>query len=361
MRKAGLMALVDDQGRLFGRFNLVDAAVAVLVLGLIPLLYGAAMLFWAPLPKLTAIEPPALTAGPGMRVKIRGENLRPYMRVSFGTHQGRDFLFKSTTEAEVNFDEIPAGVYDVVLYDIAQEQARLDKALTVLPALLPSTGMTLVGVFGNLDEERAKAITPGATIKGIGVVRKVGTPIPARFRVNAYGLIVEMPIEKAVMLPAEVDAFCEVRPVAGAPSCYANGVALQPTYILSGEFSFGKLPFQIDQVRGLAAPEPVEVVARFAAAPSVITQMRVGDVDGGVFANPLAAGATVTAIRVRKTSDALHEAEVDLRVNAERGSNGWSYAGQPLRAGSALVLRSPRYELQGSVADVTPPWTPPSR
>lgn len=353
------MALVDDQGRLFGRFNLVDAVVAVFAIGMIPLIYGAAALFWAPLPTLTAIDPPALAAGPGLRITIRGENLRPYMRVSFGTFQGRDFLFKSTREAEVNLNEMPAGVYDVVLYDIAQERARLDKALTILPAPLPATGMMLIGEFGNLDEERAKLLTPGTVVNGVGRIRKVGTPIPARVRVNANGLVVDMPVERAMMLPAEVEGFCEVRPIAGSPQCYGNGVALQPTFILSGEFSFGKLPFQIDQVRGLAPLEPVTVTARFASSPTVIAHLKVGDIDGGIFANPLAAGAVITAITTRRMSDALVEADVTLQLDAERGSNGWIYGTQPLRAGSAFVIRTPRYELQGAVADVKPDWTPP--
>src|SRR4051812_4407192 len=155
------MAVVDDRGRLFGRVNLVDAVVGVFALGLIPLLYGAAALFWTPLPTLTSVDPPALMAGPGQRVTIRGENLRPYMRVSFGTYQGVNFLFKSTTTAEVDLNDMPPGDYDVVLYDVAQEQARLTNGFKVLPPPVPATTMTLVGVFGNLDMARAKQLTAG--------------------------------------------------------------------------------------------------------------------------------------------------------------------------------------------------------
>ncbi len=51
------MSLVDDRGRVFGRYNLVDVAVAFVLLGLIPLGYGAYALFRTPLPKLTVVEP----------------------------------------------------------------------------------------------------------------------------------------------------------------------------------------------------------------------------------------------------------------------------------------------------------------
>src|SRR5215218_10431037 len=141
------MAMVDQQGRLFGRFNLVDAVVAVFVLGLIPLLYGAAVLFRTPPPKLTSIEPSSLASGGGQRVTIHGENLRPYMRVSFGNNQGRSFLFKSINEAQIELNDMSPGVYDVVLYDVAQEQSRLAQAFTVLASALPPTKVIMVGVF----------------------------------------------------------------------------------------------------------------------------------------------------------------------------------------------------------------------
>ena len=206
------MALVDDRGRLFGRFNLVDAVVAVFVVGLIPLLYGAAALFWAPLPVLSAIEPATIARQPGMRIRIKGEHLRPYLRVSFGDTQGVDFLFRSTREAEVNLNDMPPGTYDVILYDSAQERGRLKNALTITPAPIPPTRMTIVGMFGNLDAERAKQLTAGTAIDGVGTIRRVGQPIPAAVRVNANGLLVQIPIERAVMLPAEVEAGCEVQP-----------------------------------------------------------------------------------------------------------------------------------------------------
>ena len=44
------MALIDEQGRLFGKVNLIDALVALVALLLIPLAYGAFLLFRAPVP-----------------------------------------------------------------------------------------------------------------------------------------------------------------------------------------------------------------------------------------------------------------------------------------------------------------------
>ena len=97
--------------------------------GLIPLGYGAYLLFRTPLPSLTAVEPPTRQFENEFRVMVTGENLRPYMRVSLNDMQGRSFLFKSATSAEVVFGDIPPGTYDVVLYDNAQERNRLPERL----------------------------------------------------------------------------------------------------------------------------------------------------------------------------------------------------------------------------------------
>jgi hypothetical protein len=355
------MAIVDEQGRLFGRFNVVDTVVAVFVLALIPFLYGAAALFWSPVPKLTAITPASVAYGPGQRVTIQGENLRPYMRVSFGPHQGRDFQFKSTTEADITLNEMPAGVYDVILYDVAQEHSRLAQALTIQVSPLPRTRMIMVGVFGNLDAARAAELKPGTMVKGLGIIRKVDTPMPSRVRVSSNGLNVEIPIDSAVMLPAEVEAFCEVRPLGGTPFCQIDGVTVQATMMLMGEHGTSKLPFQIDQVRGAEALEPIEAVVQMVGAPAVIAQLRVGDVDRGGSSNPLAAGGTITQIGSRSTSGANQTAIVTMRLSAERGSNGWVYASRPLHAGTTVTLRTPRYELNGYVQKLTPEWTSATR
>jgi hypothetical protein len=349
------MTIVDDRGRLFGRFNVVDVVVAVFVLGLIPLLYGAAALFWSPQPRLMAIEPASVVSGPNARVTIRGEHLRPYMRVSFNTAQGKNFLFKSTREAEVALNDMPPGVYDVILYDVAQEQGRLPQALTVQPSPLPRTRMTLVGIFGNLDAARAAQLTPGTAVAGIGTIRKVGTPIPARYHVSSNGLLVEIPVESAVMLPAEVEGFCDVRPIGGMPYCQLDGLTVQATMLLEGELSGRRMPFQIDQVRGFEALAPVEVSVRFQADPGLIRQLRVGDVDRGATANPLASGAIITALKPQSTTG--NDTVATLRLNAERGSNGWVYTGRPLRAGASMLFRSERYELNGLITTISPEWS----
>ena len=95
------MSVVDDQGRLFGRWNVVDVLLGVLLLVLIPMLYGGYLLFRTAPPSLTSIEPAQIIERTDTDFIVHGNNLRPYMRVSFNEHQGTNFLFDDATKARV--------------------------------------------------------------------------------------------------------------------------------------------------------------------------------------------------------------------------------------------------------------------
>ena len=47
-----MTALVDGEGRLFGRINLVDAVCVLFLIGLVPVAYGSLLLFRPALPSL---------------------------------------------------------------------------------------------------------------------------------------------------------------------------------------------------------------------------------------------------------------------------------------------------------------------
>ena len=76
------MAIVDERGRLFGRFNLFDAIVAVLALWLIPIAYGGYLLLRSPLPTLTGVEPSTLVYGTNMKIRVRGTYFAPVLCAS---------------------------------------------------------------------------------------------------------------------------------------------------------------------------------------------------------------------------------------------------------------------------------------
>ena len=83
--------LIDAEGRLFGRINLVDAAIGAFIVVLIPLAYAAVLLFRPPTPHITSVDPAPVSftedravAGSELagKVKVRGEGLRPVLRTA---------------------------------------------------------------------------------------------------------------------------------------------------------------------------------------------------------------------------------------------------------------------------------------
>lgn len=345
------MAMIDERGRLFGRLNVVDAIVAVLLLALIPLGYASYGLFRTPFPVLTSVEPAVVTYGTNMQFKVHGENLKPYLRVSLGIHQGRNFLFHDSTEAQVELFDMPPGVYDVILYDQAQERGRLPKGFTILPSALPDAQVVVVGTFGNLKADQVGRITTGMTIDGVGTVVAVGRPVPQVTRVFVRPGTVEVPVPNAQMVPAVVRMGCYVRSNQGQPECVAGKLSVQPAALMFLQTAMGMLPFQIDQVRALAPLEPVRVTVQVSGDPVVLAQIKPGDRDFGDVRNELSAMGTVDAVSGSGGTRLLR-----MTLDAQRGASSWVYAMSPLRPGGPLVLRNQKYEVHGSVTALSPPF-----
>jgi hypothetical protein len=348
------MPLVDDRGRLFGRLNVVDAVLGVLALSLIPLGIASYTLFRTPPPVLSAVEPVTIVSDAKLRITVRGANLRPYMRVSLGNYQGRSFLFLNTTEAEVEFADVPPGVYDVVLYDVTQEQARLPKALTISPSALPNSQAIVVGTIANLTAAQAASIKAGMVFTGVGEVLAAGKPARQSTRILAGNRVVEIPLDQAMQVPVTLRLNCYVRTAQGQPECAGAGVALRPLALLFIETPLGTLPFQVEQVRSTVPLEAVRVTVRFAGDPGVLAHIAKGDTDAGVARNELAATATVDSVAPAGSS----QREVELVVQAQKSASGWAYGDGPLRLGGVFVFRTPIYEAQGQVIRLTPPFKP---
>lgn len=341
------MAIVDQQGRLFGRLNLLDAIVALLVLGLIPLSYGAYLLFRTPLPVLTGVTPAELTLAHTMRFSVQGRDLKPYMRISIGMTQGQSFLFKDTTQAEIEVRGLPPGVYDVVLYDHAQERSRLPKALTIHPSALPDAQVIVAGMFGNLKPEQVSSLAVGLVIDGVGEVVAVGRAVPHMARIFSSPRYVEVPVPNALMVPVIMQMGCWVRSAQGQPECVANSVGLHPLGLLFLPTPMGTLPFQVSQVRGTQPLVPLDITVRFSGPAEALAQLKVGDRDMGEVANELSIGGTVTGV-----TGGGNTRDARMTVQGQQGTAGWTYANNPLRVGGSFVLRTPSYQLDGTVVRV---------
>lgn len=156
------MPLIDDRGRLLGRVNLIDFALIAFVLILIPLGYGAYRFLRTPLPRIGGVTPNPLPYKKGdQRIRITGENFRPFLRVTVGSADAKAFLVERRDAAEVVFDGPPAGTYDLALFDFAEELARVRNAVTI--GARPTPPVQIVGHFTG-DAAAANALAPGAKL-----------------------------------------------------------------------------------------------------------------------------------------------------------------------------------------------------
>ena len=258
------MTIVDAQGRLFGRWNFIDVTVAILVFGLVPVGYAAYVLFRTPTPQLVAVEPKELVQGENLRVTIHGVNLRPYLRVSFDTLQGRTYLFQDSSRADIDLNPMPPGTYDVVLYDYGQERARLPKAFTIKPptSVMPTSEVTVSGRFINLSKETAAQIAPGKPLPIPGQLLEAAPPRPSDARVLVNSAPLEVP-SKELEVAAVLRLPCIIKVSQGYPECAGQDYPLRPNYIMTlPGIAAVPLSFQIDQIRSLEPVQTVTVHAR---------------------------------------------------------------------------------------------------
>jgi hypothetical protein len=313
------MTLVDNRGRILGRYNLIDLALVCVVLGLIPLGYGAYLLFRTPLPSLSAVEPATRQFESEFRVMVKGENLRPYMRVSLNDMQGRSFLFKSASSAEVVFGDIPPGTYDVVLYDNSQERDRLPKSFTLTPAALPPAQLDLAGFLTSVNSEQAAQIKVGTKFGPAAEVLRSASRRPI-WRASLPGT---SPSRWPFRRRSASRRCCESTAMWSRVRrgwCVRDGQGVGPSVYL--ELPVSNRQDAVPDHRGASHRQAidVEVRVRLKADPA-FPFIRAGDIDVGYSQNEFSGGGRVVTT--------ASSGEMVLRVPAYPTLTGWAYGGQP--------------------------------
>jgi hypothetical protein len=349
------MALVDDRGRAFGRFNPVDVFVFALVVVMIPVAYGAYVLFRTPPAKLSAVEPKQLTMGPNLRVRVDGTNLRPFMRVSFDTAQGRTFMIGSTTTAQVDLPDLDPGTYDVVLYDYAQEVDRLPKALTILPRVTaPTATVSVDGRFVRLNQAQVDALKTNAVFKQgtrtTGTVLAVGSPLPGalQLRTGETGIAISFPGTFDLPAALELECFVETNSD-GSVRCTAYGPAYAAAIVADALVSLpvagAAVSFQVNAVNPAGKPSFVRVRVRTTVTPEIGAHLRTNDTDA---TTPEYPDAWIGRV------ESVGGAEIVIRLPAQRLVNGWRYRNQWLKVGGPIKFETAAVVVNGTVADLTP-------
>lgn len=150
------MPLIDDRGRLFGRFNLIDAALLVFVLALLPIGVFAFRVFREAPPRIDTVQPASQPAGPARRLRVKGANFRPYLRVFVNrtdepfsltgrnpdVTEGR-FLIESPAEVEILLPPVSPGSYDLYMFDETRQVLAHHAAFVIEPPISAPLSVTV--------------------------------------------------------------------------------------------------------------------------------------------------------------------------------------------------------------------------
>ena len=254
------MTLIDERGRIAGRFNVVDAAAACVLLLLVPLGIGAYVLFRTPTPTLTRVVPATLIEGPDQRLEIDGANLRPFMRVSFDTVPAKSFLLGSTKYALVDVPDLKPGAYDVVLYDYMREVARLPRAVTVAP-MATDVELEVTGAFKAPPETFVSQVKAGdkfpTAAHPIAEVVAVGGAGPGDLRLRVGDDTITVPLSRRDLAATLLVRCATVRAADGIARCLVPAgdrqVVVAPDALLTLDTPDGAVLFQMVTAR---APKP---------------------------------------------------------------------------------------------------------
>lgn len=235
------MALIDDRGRLFGRVNLIDAAVALLALVAIVFVLLAYVLFRLPNPPVvTSVSPTRIPANEEHSLQLKGLNFIPYLRAYLGRTNQADFvkrpteqekqdeftlvnatrvqfLLETPTLAEIKVPPLGAGSYDLHFYDETGHVGEKIAAFVVEPQESggPGTGSLIVhGTFGGLAPPAANEVRVGDRVTTgdltWGDVLSSDPPQPDVAPIAVLDRVVPTQVAGLLQVPARLRVRCRV-------------------------------------------------------------------------------------------------------------------------------------------------------
>lgn len=346
------MTIIDDHGRLFGRINLVDGAVAAFVLLLLPLAYGSYLLFRPAVPRIDSVSPSIISkeerrVAVGGRLtakfKVTGTGFTPLLRARIGDAEALGFVFENPNSADVLVGPVPPGSHDLVLFDGVQEVARVPGAITVQPDA--ASFVRAVGWLIDLDKDLVKTLrlglafpesSPAFEILALGPVR------PGRSHVRLAGSNIDRPAEGLEEREAVLTIRCD--PSFDDPCTLGERPEnLQPPVVVSLPGPTRYFHFAVDELLPPTPPRQASVRIRLSGdAPAAM--VRVGDRDSLLDDR----AAVVTSVGRGPGS-----ATVTLELGVDDSRTGWRYRGQRVKPGAPFVLATDLYEASGTIEAVT--------
>jgi len=336
------MSVTDKNSRLFGRFNVIDAAVVAFVMLLVPIGYATFLLFRPDRPSIESVTGVALgneesrvSGGTSLtaKLKVKGTGFNPLLRARIDDIDAVGLVFENPNSLDVIVGVIPPGKHDLVLYDGVQEVARAPGAVETQSTHGPS--VRAYGWLTDLSQAAAEALKAGFAsdpgVRGAFTIIAVGPVRPARARVALGTTTADLPLPGRFERAAEVVVRCDWP---NSLTCTIQDQRLTQappvTLILSGG-----LRFEIEEI---APPEE--------ALPAVV-QLRVGSTTG------IRVGDRDATIGTRAAEvAAIDGTTVTLKLGVHESREGWRYRGGLLTIGGTLTFRTDSYAVQGTVTSV---------
>lgn len=347
--------IVDRDGRIFGRVNLVDALVALFLIGLVPVAYASLLLFRPARPHIRSIERSEVNKEERriangrvirLKLKVRGDHLTPTLRAYSDSIAAIGFTFESPASADVIIgDDVPMGTHDLILYDGAQEVARARGAIAILPT--PGAAMRVIGHVIQLDESAAKSLQARQRFEVDGrpaaEFLKLGESEPDRHRITAGVGRIEAPVAGSWRRPVVMKIYCEPDPDASVCRIATTTLGDPALSVLEVPGATQPLRVLVDDIVPDASPRSATARVRVTGQPELADHVRAGDRD--VTGSGLDE-RTASIVNVRR-GPSREAFEVVLKLGVDRGSDGWRYKSQLLTPGAPFALVTDRYSLSG--------------
>ncbi len=342
------MSVIDQQGRVFGRVNLVDAAFVLLILLLFPLGYGTYLLFRPAAPRIDSVTPSVITreerrisAGGRLiaKFKVTGSGFTPLLRARIGDADAMGLVFESPNSADVLVGPVPPGAHDLVLIDGIQEIARAKGAITI-QAETASASIRAAGWLIGLDEELVRSLAVGtAHPEGEPAFRVIalGPLVPGFRQVPLGNSVVEVPAPGTQARRAVLTLMC-----AGEMSenpCSLGERQEYRTAPVSISLPGPVRPFNFDVHELFPSSAPSRATLRVRLVAGSAASVRPGDRDDLLDER----AATVTTV-----SGEL----ITLEAGVDRYQDGWRYRGQRQVPGAPFVLRTEKYVASGVLQSI---------
>jgi hypothetical protein len=349
------MRALDDDGRVLGRINIIDTAVLCVVCLLIPLAYGAYLLFRTPPARITAIEPSRGREGLS-QITIRGEHLRPYLRMGIGKLEA-PLLFENAARATLALPPLTPGAYDIVLFDESQELQRLPGALVIEappvvplppPARVLGAEVIVDGAFRGLEWQEATRLAEKLK------------------RDNDWGRIIALqPAEKwmtslqqggiVVDRGYQIRALIRLRCVIDQELCKFGTAVVTPTATLALPLGGQDTLFAVDEAHSVFTRQ-LRLTLHLVVPPS-LTEFLIRNLQEGRKLESAWERLRPSLISIRRdtrTPTGDDSSTAVLAVPAAPSPEGWMYRGRILRVGEEFSFQGETYQLKGAITNIMP-------